>query len=127
MARRTRRGIKYRSGFEAKVQKAVEVVGFRVKYEFITLSYKVPESWHKYTPDFLLTNGIIVEAKGIFDSDDRKKHLLVREQHPDKDIRFVFQRDQRIYKGSATRYSDWCDKHDFKYALKEIPKEWLDE
>ena len=51
-----------------------------------------------YKPDFILNNGIIVEAKGWFKPTDRVKHLLVQEQYPDLDIRFYF-------KTLTTRYT----------------------
>ena len=46
--------------------------------------------YRTYTPDFVLPNGIILETKGQFISDDRRKHKLIKQQHPDLDIRFVF-------------------------------------
>jgi hypothetical protein len=98
------------------------------KYEEKVVSYTVPESKHRYTPDFELPNGIIIETKGRFITADRKKHLLVKEQHPELDIRFVFSNPRaKISKTSKTTYADWCDKFGFKYAAKMIPKEWLDE
>ena len=81
----------------------------------------------KYLPDFVLHNGIIVEAKGRFTGTDRSKHLLIKKQHPDLDIRLVFMIDQPIVKGSKTLYSAWCDKHGFQYAIGDIPQEWIDE
>ncbi len=56
---------------------------------------------------------------------DRTKHLLIKQQHPDKDIRFLFKVDNKINKASETRYSDWCEKHGFLYAFGEVPEEWL--
>lgn len=99
--------------------------GIAFTYETLKISYVVPASKHVYTPDFILESGLIIEYKGFFDLDDRKKHLLVKEQHPNLDIRFVFERDSPIRKGSKTRYSDWCTKNGFKFAIKTVPKEWL--
>ena len=76
----------------------------------------------------MLPNGIIVETKGIFDSDDRKKHTLIQTQHPELDIRFVFTNSKaKLYKGSPTTYGAWCEKNGFKYADKLIPASWLAE
>jgi len=51
---------------------------------------------------------------------------LVKEQHPEKDIRFVFSNSRsRISKKSSTTYAMWCEKYGFKYADKHIPLEWL--
>lgn len=77
-----------------------------------------------YTPDFVLANGVIVEAKGRLTVHDRKKHMQIKAQHPELDIRFVFQYNNPITKGSKTRYTDWADKHGFIWAMKTIPKEW---
>jgi len=79
-----------------------------------------------YTPDFILPNGIIIEAKGVWTVEDRKKHLLVREQHPHLDIRLVFMNaSNKIRKGSDTTYARWCEKKNIIYANKTIPKSWL--
>lgn len=90
------------------------------------MPYVIPESNHTYCPDFVLPNGVIIEGKGIFDADDRKKHLLIRQQHPLLDIRFVFTSSKtKLYKGSPTTYAAWCDKHGFLYSDKVIPKAWM--
>ena len=97
-------------------------------YEKEVLAYTKPESKHKYTPDFKLGNGIIVETKGRFLTEDRKKHLLVKAQHPGRDIRFIFSNSRtKISKASKTSYGDWCDKHGYLYADKLIPMAWLKE
>ena len=84
--------------------------------------------YRTYTPDFQLDNGIICEAKGLFDNEDRRKHLAIQKQHPELDIRFVFSNAQaKLYKGSKTRYSGWCEKNNFKWAHRVIPMDWLTE
>lgn len=118
----------YRSGLEVKLADQLESAGVVAKYEEFTVAYEIPASMHKYTPDYVLPNGIVIEGKGIFDSDDRKKHTLIREQHPELDIRFVFSNaNAKLYKGSPTTYAKWCEKNGFQYATKVIPKEWLTE
>lgn len=118
----------YRSGLEERLAKQLQEAGVGAGYESLTITYEVPTSTHKYTPDFPLTNGIIVESKGLFDSDDRKKHLLVKQQHPHLDIRFVFSRSSTpIYKGSKTSYAEWCYRYGFQFADKLIPEAWLKE
>jgi hypothetical protein len=87
-----------------------------------------PAKARHYTPDLTLPNGIILETKGLFQTADRQKHVYVRDQHPDLDIRFVFSNAKaRISKASSTTYAMWADKHGFKWAHREIPKEWLNE
>jgi len=70
---------------------------------------------------------ILIEAKGVFTADNRKKHLALQEEYPELDIRFVFQRDNWLTRKHATKYSDWCEKNCFKYAIGSIPEEWLNE
>lgn len=85
-----------------------------------------PPQAAKYTPDFPLPNGIIIESKGRFLTKDRKKHKLIKEQHPKLDIRFVFSNSRsRISKQSKTTYAAWCETNGFLYADKYIPDAWL--
>ena len=118
----------YRSGLEDKNMKFLESKNVKADYERWRIPYVVPSSNHHYTPDILLPNGIFVETKGLWDSDDRKKHLLVREQYPNLDIRLVFSSSRsKIYKGSPTSYAEWCEKHQILFADKLIPVDWLKE
>ena len=48
--------------------------------------------------------------------------LLIRDQYPDLDIRLCFLSDGRLYKGSPTRYSAYCEKHGLRYAHKAHPR-----
>lgn len=116
----------FRSGLEVKVAEQLKGSGVAVEYETTKIKYVVPESVHTYTPDFVLPNGIVVETKGRFTLPDRKKHLLIQKQHPEKDIRFVFTNsNNKISKGSKTSYADWCRKNGFKFSDKKVPDEWL--
>lgn len=128
MRKRTKIVRGFRSGFEGRIAQELADRGVPVCFEQTKIEYVTPAKPHKYTPDFELPNGIIVETKGYFEPEDREKHLLVKAQHPDKDIRFVFQRSKSpIRKGSKTTYASWCEKHGFLYADKSIPEEWLQE
>lgn len=118
----------YRSGLEDRLAMQLDRAGIPKQYEKYYIPYTVPATEHRYTPDFLLPNGIIIEAKGVFESADRKKHLLIRQQHPELDIRFVFSNAKtRINPHSKTTVADWCDKHGFAYASREIPAKWFKE
>ena len=67
-----------------------------------------------------------METKGRWVLEDRKKHLLIKKQHPELDIRIVFQSARtKIRKGSKTTYGDFCDKHGIPWAEKNIPESWL--
>lgn len=119
----------YKSGLEEVTGRDLHSRSIPFKYEGLTIEYLIPAMFHTYRPDFpLLHNGIIVETKGLFDSSDRTKHLYIKEQHPELDIRFVFSNPyNKIYKGSKTTYAAWCDKNGFLWAWKEIPSSWLKE
>ncbi|MDO8839667.1 MAG: hypothetical protein Q7V31_12140 [Parvibaculum sp.] len=119
----------YRSGLEEVTAQDLTASGAAFEFETFKVAYTVPERRAKYTPDFLLLfNGIIVETKGRFVTADRQKHILLKEQHPDIDIRFVFSNpSEKISKTSKTTYAMWCQKHGFKFARKRIPPEWLAE
>lgn len=118
----------YRSGLEDKVASELTSKGVSYTYEKVKIKYIKPERQATYTPDFVLDNGIIVETKGRFVTADRQKHLLIKDQHPYLDIRFVFSNAKgRISKLSKTTYADWCNKHGFIYAEKSIPNAWLKE
>ena len=117
----------YRSGLEEKIAKQLEEAGVPFDYEKLKVSYELAET-RKYTVDFQLPNGIIVETKGLFKTEDRKKHLLIQKQHPELDIRFVFSNSRaKLYKGSKTTYAMWCEQYNFKWADKVIPTEWINE
>lgn len=126
----TQVGLKYgfRSGLEKKIAEdlTAQAVGFT--FEELKVPYVKPAKPCKYSPDFILENGIIIESKGRFLTEDRQKQLLVKAQHPDLDLRFVFSNSKsRITKRSTTTYADWCEKGGFLYADKAIPQEWLKE
>lgn len=117
----------WRSGFEAAIGVQLSEAQVPFEYEPFKISYEIHKQC-KYTPDFVLENGIIIETKGRFVVQDRMKHRYIKEQHPDLDIRFVFYNaNSRITKTSKTSYSMWCDKYGFKWANKSIPQEWMDE
>jgi hypothetical protein len=118
----------YRSGFEHKISEQLEQQSIDPQYEKTVVKYTIPARDSKYTVDFTLPNGILIETKGRWMPDDRKKHLLVKEQHPELDVRIVFQSAKsKLRKGSKTTYADYCDKHGIKWAEKIIPQSWIDE
>lgn len=117
----------YRSGLEQDTAKFLKEKGVKFTYEEFKIKWVDPKT-KTYTPDFVLENGIIIETKGRFISPDRAKHLAVRDQYPDLDIRFVFTNSKtKLYKGSKTTYGMWCDRYGFKYADRVIPNAWLKE
>ena len=117
----------YRSGLEQKVLDSLHTRKCKAEYECMKIEWE-DLAYRTYTPDFLLPNGIIIETKGRFTPDDRMKHLSIKKQHQDLDIRFVFSNsNSKLRKGSKTTYASWCEKNGFLYADKDVPQEWLDE
>ena len=118
---------RYRSGLEKVVAEFLKQNKKNFRYEDLKIEWK-DLRYRTYTPDFILDNGIIVETKGIFDNEDGRKHLAVRGQHPELDIRLVFSNaNAKLYKGSKTTYAMWCDKNEFLYSHRVIPPDWLKE
>ncbi|WP_100632569.1 MULTISPECIES: endodeoxyribonuclease [Pseudomonas] len=118
----------FRSGLEEKIARELDAHGIEVQYETEQIRYVKPAREAKYTPDWILPNGIIVETKGRFVVEDRQKHLIIKEQHPGLDVRFVFSNSRtRISKNSKTTYAMWCEKYGFLFADKSIPEAWLKE
>lgn len=116
-----------RSGLEVAIAASLRSVGaeFEEEKDLDAIPYTNAKV-KKYHPDFRLKNGIIIESKGWFKTADRTKHLCIKYQHPDLDIRFVFSNpNQKIGKKSNTTYAMWCDKHGFKYAKGTVPNEWI--
>jgi hypothetical protein len=72
---------------------------------------------------------LIVEAKGRWTADDRKKMCFVTEQSPDLDIRILFERDNTLTKSPRSKtYTQWCAMKGIKCAVgRKVPEEWLDE
>lgn len=104
----------YRSGFEEDLSKLFQMMGVDVKYEdkSSTIMYTKPETKHFYLPDWVMPNGLVIETKGRFVMEDRKKHILIKEQYPDLKLLIVFQNPNvKIYKGSKTSYGEWCTRH----------------
>lgn len=127
--KKTSKTFNFRSGLEVKVAKQLESLGVEYDYEPYKIEFLRPAQTSKYTPDFLIeVNGLLVEAKGRFTSQERKKFKLIKESNPDLDLRFVFSNPKaKIGKKSNTTYGMWCERMGFPYAKELIPIEWLKE
>lgn len=128
----------FRSGLEEKVAVQLGRSGVASEFEAKWIPYDVPARTAKYLPDFCIDRtNIILEAKGRFGghksdaqgAKERQKMILLKEQHPEYDIRFIFQRAAaKIYKGSKTTYAKWADDHGFSWADKgTVPTAWIAE
>ena len=121
----------YRSGLEETIADQLRSHSIEVLYETDRIHYVIPARQTRYTPDFKLPkkDGFwYLEGKGLWQVQDRAKHLLIKKQHPNIDIRFVFSNARsKLYKGSKTTYADYCEKHGFLWAHKVIPDDWIEE
>jgi hypothetical protein len=122
---------RYRNKLEEKVGEQLHAAGIKAAYEGYWVPFAVPSRTAKYLPDFRVGN-IIIETKGWFgrqSAKERQKFVLLKEQHPELDIRFVFTNDTKpIYKGSPTTFADWARDHGFKWSSGgRVPREWIDD
>jgi hypothetical protein len=111
----------YKSGLETKFG---EETG--LPYETDKIKYTIPAKVHTYTPDFKVTNNVYIETKGQWTLQDRKKALLVKEQHPEVIILYVLYRNQRLSKKSSTTYLDWATKNELPCCLFSDSGAWKD-
>lgn len=117
-----------RSGLEDRVMQQLEAAGMGYSHEGVKLPYVQPTKNRTYIADFVLSNGIVVETKGVFSSEDRAKMKIIRAAYPDIDIRFVFSRAAAtLTKQSLTTHAKWAEDHGFPFAEKLIPAAWLAE
>lgn len=115
----------YRSKLEIKV---ANLLPKDTLYESDKIKYVAPETRHSYTPDFTLGHNVFIEVKGWLKPSERKKHILIKEQHPEVTIYFFFDNgDKKIYKGSPTSYGAWATASGFEWSdLKRgLPDHWL--
>jgi hypothetical protein len=138
----------FRSGLERETAAKLTQAGVPFGFESQWIKYIVPEREAKYLPDFsfpeLKDCPIILEPKGRFGGavpggkfrvstkdaavKERQKFVLLKQQHPELDIRFIFSRASTpIYKGSPTSYGKWATDHGFKWCEKVPPDEWIEE
>lgn len=117
----------FRSGFEERVIQELDNKGVDYGYETHMLEYSLTK---QYVPDIIFTKEdgsvVMVECKGYWDKESRKKMKVVREQNPDADIRILFQRaSEKISKESKTTYGEYATKVGYVWAEgTEIPEEW---
>lgn len=107
--------MKLKNKFEKEAYSKLTRVNPKIKYESIKLTYTIES---KYVPDFVdEDNKQIVETKGLFRPEDRRKVLAVKTQHPDWTILMVFyDPNKKLNKASKTTYAQWCDKNGIKWA-----------
>ena len=124
--------IKVRSKLETDLAYILSDLKVPWTYETTKLSYTIPESLHTYTVDFSIPNkGILIEGKGyLSDHKERSKYILIKEQYPELDLRFVFMDCNKLCGGAKYSHGTWATKQGFKYcSIKDynIIKDWLSE
>ena len=100
-------------------------------YEVTKINYIVPESKHVYTVDWTLPKNILLETKGyLSDSQERNKYILIKQQFPDIDLRFIFANNKKLCGGMKTTHEAWAIKNGFKYcSIKDLDviQSWIEE
>lgn len=113
--------VTFRSGLEQRIANNLAKRKCNFEYESMSVAYIIE---HKYKPDFVLSNGVIVEAKGYFRYKEQKMHREIKKQHPELDIRFVFSNVDSRVQGSRLTCAKWCEKYNFLYSEEIVPYEW---
>lgn len=108
-----------RNKFEKKLNNQLKKSKIRFNYESLRIPYILS---FNYIPDWHVIPrpgcSFIIEGKGWLRPEDKRKLIAVKRQHPDLDIRIVFQSRNK-------KYIRWAEKYGFKYAVGSIPSEWL--
>jgi len=117
---RTSKG--FRNQFEERLGSFLDDRRIAYEYETLILGYTLEG---KYKPDFILPNGIIIEAKGFFRTHAQRALRAVKKKHPKLDIRLVFYNQNQKVQGSNLKCYEWAVKYKFEFADKNIPEEWI--
>ena len=120
---------KRRSRLELRFEDILREYGVDYGYEITKIPYTVPESKHTYTVDWTILNGVLLETKGyLSDHRERNKYVLLKMQHPDLDLRFVFDNPNKLCGGTKMTHAKWAEKYGFKYcSIKDVEqiKQWI--
>lgn len=126
--------INFRSKLEERTSEQLKSINWL--YEGEQLNYSIPITHHKYTPDFVITKPdgrkLFLECKGRhrwggMDLETRKKMEYVKQQNPNLDIRFVFDKANNKIGTSpkSMTWEQWAEKMGYKYTINIIPIEWF--
>ena len=114
----------YRSKFEQTFHKQNPQFG----YESDKFKYTQPATLHTYTPDFRVNDKLFIETKGRLTASDRKKMIMVRDQHPGVLFIIVFQNwSNKLSKLSKTTYREWANKNGFLCYNNTLPDTYLND
>lgn len=122
---------KLRSKLEKTFEDILKDYTIEYGYEVTKIPYTIPESAHKYIVDWTLPNGLLIETKGwLVDHRERQKYLLIKQQYPDLDLRFVFANPQKLCGGTKMTHQQWAEKNGFRWCSiydTDQLKSWLKE
>lgn len=107
-----------RNEFEKKIYRKLKRAKVSFRYESERIPYLLARY---YIPDFVIvtpTGKLYIELKGYFRPEAKAKMVAVKRLNPQLDIRIVFYAVNKSY-------IKWAKKHGFKYAVGDIPKDWL--
>ena len=120
-----------RSKLEQQFEQILQSFDTHYDYEITKIPYIVPESKHTYTVDWTIINGVLIETKGyLSDHAERNKYVLLKKQHPELDLRFVFANPQKLCGGMKTTHAEWATKYGFKWcSIKDVDqiRSWVKE
>lgn len=109
--------VKRRSKLEERFEKILQEYDVIYDYEITKIPYIIPESKHTYTVDWTTGTGLLIETKGyLSDYQERNKYVLLKKQHPDLDLRFVFDNPNKLCGGTKMTHAAWALKNGFKYC-----------
>lgn len=107
-----------RNKFETSVWRSLKRKRIRFEYESQRIPYIL---CRHYIPDFIISTPsgkIYVECKGYLRPEDRSKMAAVKRLNPNLDIRILFY-------AHVEKQIKWAEKIGFRYAVGEIPHDWL--
>lgn len=105
-----------RNAFEKKIAGQLKKSKYPYKYESMRVPYLLKGY---YLPDFVREDGrILIETKGYFRPEAKRKMLAALKTNPHLDIRLIFynKKDKDI---------KWAEKNGFKWAVGSVPESWL--
>jgi predicted nuclease of restriction endonuclease-like RecB superfamily len=107
-----------RNKFEKKINRQLEKAKVTFSYESERIPYYLV---CHYIPDFIVhtpTGTLYIECKGYLRPEDKRKLIAVKRLNPHMDLRI-------LYFSNNKKNTKWAERHGFKYAVSNIPPEWL--
>lgn len=110
-----------RNPFERSIDAQLRRYKAGAEYERSRIPYHIDAF---YIPDWVLKNGIIIEAKGFIDRETKRKMIAVKRCNPQLDIRFIFYDAHKKISGTKQTHADWAEKNGFPWSHEVVPEDW---